>query len=226
MANIFLMRHGKVQGEAALYGHTDVGVDEQENKQLAALVGYFFNLQERIPVAVLSSPLRRCSTLADQVSTELSLPKPMLLPTLKEMNFGRYDGVNFDELYQQVDPWCQLERFWQDPVQHPLPDAELLTGFVYRVNQAWQTLLKQLEESQGDLFVVCHGGVIRMILALILNINVRNPNWYTQLSIGYGSLTKIDVLAQQTRVKYISRPLSTVNDRVTKPSSDVDLELG
>ena len=37
---------------------------------------------------------------------------------LKEMNFGRFDGTPFDDVHQDKDIWSQLEKFWQNPVQH------------------------------------------------------------------------------------------------------------
>ncbi|MDO6427017.1 histidine phosphatase family protein [Thalassotalea sp. 1_MG-2023] len=207
MANVILLRHGKVQGQAALYGTTDVAVSDDENQQLVRQFKAYEQKRAGKCSHVISSPLIRCKTLAIELTQALSLPAPSIEPAMQEMYFGRYDGIAFDDIYQQVEQWQPLEKFWRDPVQHPLPEAELLTGFSYRVNQAWQAIVQQASQQQDDLLVVCHGGVIRMILAAVLNLNVRNPLWYTQLSIGYGSLTKIHIKAHQCRVKYIARPM-------------------
>jgi alpha-ribazole phosphatase len=204
VANIYLLRHGKVSGEAALYGHTDVDVAPDVNalivKQLVAM-----NLEVN---SVITSPLKRCFNLAELLSHESKSSITSLEP-LKEINFGLYDGVPFDELHQDKNIWQSLERFWQNPVQHPLPKAELLTGFSFRVINAWQMIIDKvmLEPLNQNIIVVCHGGVIRMILAHLLNIDFRNPLWYTNLSIANGSLTSIEIKNKQTRVKQIAKPL-------------------
>jgi len=204
MANLYLLRHGKVAGEAALYGHTDVEVFRQTNQEI---VDAF--IEQNIPVNCLySSPLKRCASLAQSISEQVSC-KVELLSGLKEMNFGQYDGISFDDLYQDKEVWSQLERFWQNPVQHPLPQAELLTGFSYRVNGAWQSIIEKVNVSDANenVLVVCHGGVIRMILAHLLNVDFRNPLWYTQLAIANGSVTSIEINQKNTRIKGIAKPL-------------------
>jgi alpha-ribazole phosphatase len=216
VANIYLLRHGKVSGEAALYGHTDVDVsadiDETIVDQLIAL-----NLDIN---SVITSPLKRCFNLAELLSKKSQLPLTSI-EKLKEMNFGLYDGVPFDELHQDENIWQLLERFWQNPVQHPLPKAELLTGFSFRVINAWQMIVDKVmsEPSNKNIVVVCHGGVIRMILAHLLNIDFRNPLWYTNLSIANGSLTTIDVTNNQTRVKLIAKPLLELDNSAVHPNS-------
>lgn len=214
MANIYLLRHGKVSGEAALYGHTDVEVAVNVDQ---AIVKQVENLTLGVD-SIITSPLKRCYNLANLLNEKTKLPLTSLAQ-LKEMNFGIYDGVPFDELHQDENTWQLLERFWQNPVQHPLPKAELLTGFSYRVINAWQTIVDYLisEQSNQNVIVVCHGGVIRMILAHLLNIDFRNPLWYTNLSIANGSLTSIELSKKQVRVKQIAKPLLAINEPVVNP---------
>jgi len=210
MANLYLLRHGKVAGEAALYGHTDVEVFSQTNQEI---VDAF--IEQNIAVSRLySSPLKRCASLAHVISEQTSC-KVELIAGLKEMNFGQYDGIAFDDLYQDKVVWPQLERFWQNPVQHPLPQAELLTGFSYRVNRAWQSIIEQVNISDvnENILVICHGGVIRMILASLLDVDFRNPLWYTQLAIANGSVTSIEINQKNTRIKGIAKPL-IVSDNI------------
>lgn len=216
MANIYLLRHGKVSGEAALYGHTDVEVettiDDEIIQQLTAL-----NVEID---AIITSPLKRCINLAKELSKKAQVTVTSIAQ-LKEMNFGLYDGVPFDQLHQDANTWQLFEKFWQNPVQHPLPNAELLTGFSYRVNNAWQEIVNniQLAQSNQNIVVVCHGGVIRMILAHLLNIDFRNPRWYTNLSIANGSLTTIEVGKKQVRVKQIAKPLLAIKESIVNPVS-------
>lgn len=214
MANIYLLRHGKVDGPAALYGHTNVTVTPQENQLIVEKLGQYLQDKNIQIEQVISSPLIRCLLLSEQIAADQNIGQIKQDTALKEMNFGRFDGTPFDDVHQDKDIWSQLEKFWQNPVQHSLPEAELLTGFSYRVVQAWQNILSQVNNDQGDILVVSHGGVIRMILAHLLNIDFRNPNWYTQLAIGYASLTHIKLTESGARVKHIGKPLVEDSDRV------------
>lgn len=233
MANIYLLRHGKVDGDAALYGHTDVSVADNVNHHIVQqLMAQELNISH-----VFTSPLQRCAKLAEQLAGHYALPV-VAMDDLKEMHFGQYDGIAFDEVYQNNQQWQTLERFWQNPVQHPLPNAELLTGFSYRVLRAWQAISEQFcaldsttltdvqqtnheanqqisqstndQREDNNILLVCHGGVIRMILAHLLQVDFRNPNWYTQLSIANGSLTSIRVENGKLQVTGIANSLANL----------------
>ena len=212
MADIFLLRHGKVDGEAALYGHTDVSVTEKTNQTISHQFTAYCQQEALVFNQLLTSPLTRCASLAQAISYQLNDQQIQVVESFKEMNFGLFDGVPFDTLHQQSENWQLLENFWQNPVQHSLPNAELLTGFSYRVNQAWKKLIEQTQTRQGNVLLVCHGGVIRMILAQVLNVDFRNPLWYTQLSIDYGSLTRIQLTESGPRIKHIAKPLQAFSD--------------
>lgn len=204
VANIYLIRHGKVSGEAALYGHTDVNVASSIDQEIVKAFS-----QLSIPIdCIFTSPLQRCSHLAQQFAASFDVPLTSI-EGLKEMNFGLYDGIAFDQLHQDSAIWQQLEMFWQNPVQHPLPKSELLTGFAFRVQKAWKEIVELCSDNdrQKNILVICHGGVIRMILAYLLNIDFRNAQWYTQLSIANGSLTSIEIKREQCRVNSIAKPL-------------------
>jgi broad specificity phosphatase PhoE len=89
--------------------------------------------------------------------------------------------------------------------------SKSLDDFHRRVVEGWQLITAQ-SKGQNNL-VVCHGGVIRMILAHILNVDYRQGSWYSELSIDYASLTRIEIPAHpnaQPVVRFIniSSPLT------------------
>jgi len=97
MIEIDLIRHVKVLGKPALYGHTDVLPTPQENARLLKrLVA-----QQQTANAyqcIISSPLIRCQYLAKAFADKCQLPLT-IVAQLKEMNFGHFDGTPFDDLY-------------------------------------------------------------------------------------------------------------------------------
>lgn len=198
--NIYLVRHGKVLGEAALNGKTDVLVDASLQDEICAEI-------TALPVkfdAVAASPLRRCYDLAERAAQAKSIPLQSI-DELQEMNFGDVDGVPFDLL---SDQWDSLESFWQDPANHQLAGAESLQAFHQRVIQGWSQLISCIND---NTLLVTHGGVIRMILAHCLDIDWKKPTLYSNLVIGNASLTHIQITQTDDNnyisVKVIGQPL-------------------
>lgn len=98
--------------------------------------------------------------------------------------------------------WSQLEAFFLAPAEIVLPGAETLAAFHHRVIKAWQNLLAQhiaIATKQTELktprriLVIVHGGVIRMILAHILQLDWQQASWHQKLQVGHGSLSRVFV---------------------------------
>jgi alpha-ribazole phosphatase/probable phosphoglycerate mutase len=106
--------------------------------------------------------------------------------------------------------WPLLERFFQNPAKAHLPEAERLACFYNRVTLAWQCLIEQQftiaseQNSDGGIskdkqainrrvLIIAHGGIIRMIIAHILQLDWQKSSWHQQLKIENASLTRINL---------------------------------
>jgi len=195
--NIYLLRHGKVNGLPALYGQTDIDVTETVNNKILSELNTFQENSMNKITHVVSSPLQRCHQVAQQFSVQNNLPF-IVEEDFKEMYFGDLDGVSFDEIRDSEHSeksWHQLEQFWHNPSAHPLPKAESLLAFYQRVCTAWEQLLAQYQGN--NILLVCHGGVIRMILSLLLKIEQSNQALYSQLTIKNNSITLIKNISKK-----------------------------
>lgn len=183
---IDLVRHGKPDGAAALYGRTDIALSSLGWQQLQQ------TCQVLAPSLVLTSPLRRCADFATDWAQQRQLPCRRV-PLLQEFDFGEWDGIPFDTLlgeYRADDPgWQLLEAFGRTPATHTPPGSESLQDFHDRVVMGWQQLLAECAGEQ--VLLVCHAGVIRMILAHLLPVDWRDGRWFSALNIDYGSRTRI-----------------------------------
>lgn len=180
--NIYLLRHGKTLAEAALNGLTDVAVSELTQQNIAKAI-----IESQIKFDhIISSPLQRCAKLAENIAPSLGC-QVQLMPQVQEMSFGDVDGVAFSQLSSQ---WPLLESFWQDPANHRLPQAETLAAFHHRIVQGWEQILQRTDD---HLLVVTHGGVIRMLVAHLLDLDWKNPKLYSSLAIANASITHIQV---------------------------------
>lgn len=176
---IHLIRHGQVDGPPALYGRTDIALSEEGRECLLKATG-----QLPQPDRIVSSPLQRCHRFAQERARALQTPL-LTLPSLAEMNFGDWDGIAYD---QNGPHWQAMLKFWHNPASQTPPNGESLSAMRLRVLHAWHTLSDLQDE---HVWVLCHGGVIRLLLAEILQLDWRNPHWYSQLSLGYASRSTI-----------------------------------
>ncbi len=202
MIEISLLRHVKVNGPPALYGHTDIAPQVVQNKSLlTALV----NSQQLTPYdLVISSPLQRCQLLAEQFSKTCQIPLTCL-SDFKEMNFGDFDGVAFDDLnfddssQSNSQGWQLLEKFWHAPDDITLPKGEPLALFHHRIITAWLELIAQQFSNLSSnkkpikILLVTHGGVIRMILSHVLQLDWQSATLQQHLQISNGSCSQITI---------------------------------
>lgn len=191
VCNFYLLRHGKVDGEPALNGHTDRKVAPVIQQKISQAL-----LNQQVPFEkIISSPLHRCADLAKRLKKEQPKINLSFNDQIQEMSFGQLDGKAFETI---KDKWPLLEAFWHDPANNTLPQGETLTDFHQRIVSAWSKIIKT--ENKNTL-IIAHGGVIRMILADTLQIDWKNPSWHANLAIGNASITHIQVTkAEQTYI--------------------------
>ncbi|WP_024870845.1 alpha-ribazole phosphatase family protein [Tolumonas lignilytica] len=202
-AIIDLLRHGSVAGDAGLYGHNDIALSEVGWQQMQQSVNVDLQYQQ-----IFSSPLQRCQLFAQDYSQRHSIHLT-IAPELKEMNFGSWDGLSFEQLQHC---WADLEQFWKKPAEITPPNGESLMHFKNRITQQWEALLQQCKGSQT--LVVTHAGVIRMILAQLLCVDWKSADYYQHMRIDYGSITRIQVLYTAEgiypQIRFIGRPSPTI----------------
>lgn len=197
MIEVTLLRHVKVDGPPALYGHTDIAPQVNENEQLLTALAQ--SSQFSSYDLVITSPLERCYLLAENFSKQCQIPL-ITITDFKEISFGDFDGVTFDDIAQSNShDWYQLEQFWQAPGSFSLPHGETLPLFHHRVVSAWLNLIAEQFSHLGDdkkplkVVLVTHGGVIRMILAHVLQVDWQSATWQQHLEIANASCTKITI---------------------------------
>lgn len=159
-----LMRHGEPVGGRKYRGQTDDPLSEKGWKQMRDAVGDHCPWQ-----VVVSSSLSRCADFARELAARHGLPLE-IDARLVELGFGAWEGRTADEL--TINDPDILIRFRHDPVMHAPPGAEPLAEFRDRIHSAWNSLL----ESYGgkNVLVVAHAGVIRMVVAHVLNVPLRD----------------------------------------------------
>lgn len=155
-----LIRHGEPEGGPMFRGSKDDPLSALGWQQMQAAIAAGETWDQ-----VLSSPMQRCIRFAESVAERLEIPLHVE-DRLREIGFGGWEGLTAEAIQDQ---WGDhLARFWADAERHPPPDGERLSQFQLRILAAWDQWTERLAGQR--VLLVCHGGVIRVILGQVLGI--------------------------------------------------------
>ncbi|MBB5321054.1 histidine phosphatase family protein [Marinobacter oulmenensis] len=183
-----LIRHGEPQGGPMFRGRKDDPLSEDGWNQMHAAI----TSQDQWH-AIVTSPLLRCREFAGQLSERLGLPIHVE-QELQEIRFGEWEGLTSEQVHDRYGE--HLSRFWQDPVHFTPPGGEPMAQFHERVARAFRRWQEQLAGQR--VLVVCHGGVIRMILADVLGIPLERS--FAGFAVPYACRSRIQVDQSEFRV--------------------------
>lgn len=177
---IDLLRHGDVQGGPCFRGSQNDALSELGWSQMQS------SLKATQPwKTLISSPLIRCLDFAKTIKAQYNISLT-INPSFVEMHFGEWEGKTAEDITAQ-DPDA-LKNFWLDPNKHAPINSEKLHSFKSRVLDSWFALTK--DQNSHPSLLICHAGVIRVILAAILNIP---DNHMLNIEIPYACLTRIRI---------------------------------
>ena len=165
---IYLIRHGETAnaGEVCFNGHFDVDLSDKGVKQSLLLAKA---LKDRPIQAVYSSDLKRTQIGAKFIADRHNL-KHVPCKELRELAFGDWEGLSISE----------VNRRYPDKLKERLENIELFRveggeSFFQLKDRVITKFGHILAEHPSDSIVIlCHGGVIRTILAYILGISIKN----------------------------------------------------
>ena len=177
---LLLVRHAST-GEALrgrFVGRTDAPLHDDGRRQARALAE---RLAGRGVDKMVCSPLCRAVETARILGSAAGLPMngrpprpaaealvPVAEPDLAEIDFGRWEGRNFEEIHASdaalVDAWARFAP------EFAFPEGESLAGFLDRVRRVTERLTNDPAES---ILVVAHGGVVRAMLCQLLGLPAR-----------------------------------------------------
>lgn len=188
---LYLIRHGQVEGfgHKRYNGQADVALTplgRSQSEQLAE------RLAERPLAAVYGSDLSRCAYATHCLAAAHGL-QPMLLPEVRELHIGEWEGRTWQELQDSYPQEWQARL--QDLVNYRVPGGESLAEMAQRVRPA---LSRIVERHRGEeVVLVGHGGVNRVILLDAIGAPLKRMFAIEQ---DYGCLNIIDYFADGNAV--------------------------
>ena len=191
---LFLIRHAEVEAryQRVFGGRIDMDLSPHGHEQARACAAW---LQSISFDAVYASPMRRVQqTLAPIQERRRG---PVILTELREVDFGDWTGHTWDEVKDKFGvsafDWLELLHCGG------IPNAEDAGQFRERVDLALRQILR--EHGGKTVAVVCHGGVIRMALSLLLGLPLPK---LAHFEIDYASVTEVEHHPRKTAVQSLN----------------------
>ena len=171
MKNIYLIRHALPDfpgGKRMCIGTTDIPLGGKGLLQAAEMA-------KKLPAitTVFSSPLTRAVQTAEVIGLPVTI-----LPDLREMYAGEWDGLTFEEIRQKY-PELYTARGADRTI--PLPGAECHEEALARFVSAME---RAAALATGDFAVVAHGGIIAWFLRSVSGIWYK-PNYTEIVTLTY-----------------------------------------
>ncbi len=194
---LYLVRHGETESnkQKRYQGWTESPLSEKGLRQ-AENAGLFLSRME--VSAVYSSDLNRAVNTAQVIGAARGL-KPKVTPLLREIHFGEWEGLTFEEIEKS---WGhQISSWLDDPFHKAAPGGETLE----KVCQRMRIFLEEVSgiHQDGDrLVAVSHGGSIRALLYNLLSLDL--PSFW-EIRIDNASISLVRREGEQFKVAYYNR---------------------
>ena len=195
---LYLLRHAEVEAryQRIFGGRIDMGLSPLGHEQAVSLANY---VRGKKPDAIYASPMKRAQlTLAPLLaSASQDARAPVLLEGLREVDFGDWTGLSWEEVAAKF----QLKPSqWLDQLERAaIPNAESGRAFRARVEPCLQQILR--EGAGQSVAVLCHGGTIRMILSLLLDLPLPKM---ASFEIDYASVTEVHYSQGRAEVQLLN----------------------
>ena len=182
ITRLLLIRHAEVESryQHTFGGRIDMNLSARGRAQAKTLAGY---LENKTFDAIYASPMKRVQqTLAPLLKN--SAPAQTILPGLREVDFGDWTGFNWEGVRKKfgVHPYD-----WLDEIElGAVPNGENGVQFRARVESCLFEIIRR--HPGGTAAIFCHGGVIRMLLAILLELPLPKTNSF---EIEYASVTQV-----------------------------------
>jgi broad specificity phosphatase PhoE len=188
---LFLLRHGEVEDSyhRVFGGRIDMELSPRGHEQARALAGFV----RRRPIdAIYVSPMRRAQQTLAPLASHCPLPA-VIQPEFREVDFGDWTGLTWEQVHSRY----QVSAFdWLDQIERgAMANAESGATFRARVEPPLREIVGR--HAGQSVAIVCHGGVIRMMLSILLDLPLRRM---ASFEIDYASVTQVERHEHKTEV--------------------------
>lgn len=198
VTTLYLIRHGATKGDDVkrYKGSIDVPLSkngaEQIKKSLSFIISHaqknFLSQEQNYLIdihgknvdkeekkdflkAIYCSPLSRAVSSAEIIAKPFGL-KPIQLAGLTERNFGIWEGMTYLEIKEKYP--SEFDKWANNPLLYSPPYGESTLEVRERVIKAMEDIISNHKKRGGNIAIVAHGGVNRIILCHYMGVPLEN----------------------------------------------------
>jgi broad specificity phosphatase PhoE len=192
---LLLIRHGEVEAkyQGVFGGKIDMNLSPRGKQQAKKLAEY---LEAKTIDAIYASPMKRVQqTLAPTLKA--SRHEQNIFHDLREIDFGDWTGLDWLTVR---DRFNFAVHEWLDQIEYPgAPNGESGKTFRARLEPCLREILKK--HPGENVAVFCHGGVIRALLAILLDLPLPKTNSF---EVEYASITQVALHPHMAEIELLN----------------------
>lgn len=196
--NIYLLRHGQIENpdkRKRFIGQVDFTLSEEGKNNYERLSNFFLNKQIK---EIYSSDLKRSRESAKIIASKLNL-KVNEINSFREISMGLWDGKTFEEIKNSYPEEFDLRGIDIYNFKPPLGES-----FLEVENRALPVFLEILKKSQGNLIIVGHAGLNRVLIKNILDFPEKNIFLINQ---DYCCINNLKYLSSKLTIKTLNNTI-------------------
>lgn len=185
---ITLLRHGKTQGnlEGQYLGSTDQSLCQYGIEELKYLKNK--NIYPSCHL-LASSPLLRCRETASIIYPEYTKEDIYILPLLKEIDFGKFEGKSYTDLQNT----SEYQEWLNSGGESTFPNGESKTEFCNRCREGFEGFLAEIvnkkclnkQNDENQVTIITHGGVIMALMEAFFSAKKTFYDYQVKNGEGY-----------------------------------------
>lgn len=192
---LLLIRHAEVEVKyhRVFGGRIDMNLSPRGKRMARTLAGY---LENKTIDAVYASPMKRVQQTLGP-SLRKGAPAQTIMPGLREIDFGDWTGLGWQAV---SDRFGFQSHEWLDQIEHRgVPNGENARVFRQRVEPCIREIIQK--HPGQNVAVFCHGGVIRMILSILVELPLPKTNSF---EIEYASITQVAIHPHMAEIELMN----------------------
>lgn len=220
---LFLVRHGQTQWnlEGKYQGITNTKLTKLGIKQAILAAKYLSKVKFS---GFYSSPLGRTIETAEIFKKILKMDY-IVKENLKEMNFGKWEGLIFNEIISKYGE--DFQNWLKNPFENAPTQGEDFNSLIERGNKEIHSILNE-HNDDDNVLIITHGGFIVAMLVYWLKIS---PDRWSSIIQSHGA---INIVVLNKEIPYISsinftghlyKYYNDTSDRVIKNYSKLKREI-
>jgi broad specificity phosphatase PhoE len=192
---LLLVRHGEVEKSyhKIFGGRIDMNLSPRGHEQAQMLATF---LAGKKIEAIYASPMKRVQqTLAPFLAN--GAPPQKIIDDFHEVDFGDWTGLNWEQVCEKFN---LLTHEWLDHIERGVaPNGESGAQFRKRIAPGLHEIIEKHPGQTVAIF--CHGGVIRMMLSILLELPLPRTNMF---EVEYASVTQIALYPRHAEIELLN----------------------